>query len=385
MLNEPILIVGTGALATLFAARLAERGHDITMLGTWRGGTGSARLATAHASRIQRAAHVPSASASRATRGRCRGAKYAFVLVKSWQTERAAHQLAECLAQDGLALTLQNGLGNDDILSRALGRARVALGVTTTGATLLGPGLVRPGGEGVISLEAHPAAGNAGDRSKRGGLPGRSGGGRAFARLGQTGGQRGHQSADRITANTQWRIVESSLGACHHEGPCQRDRRGGLRPAGMPAVHGIPLRRQSRWHARPPPIILPCSRMYAAAHRPRSMPFAVRSRVQAKRHGVPTPVNRVCWQLCRPWQPEVRLRFHGKIRPFILLEEQEHAADFYSAVAFRIAAVITTCIRAGKSHAGAPRIYGSGPSMISRRCLSSSAFWFLETPPCPHA
>ncbi len=38
MNNEPILIVGTGALATLFAVRLAEQGHDITMLGTWDAG-----------------------------------------------------------------------------------------------------------------------------------------------------------------------------------------------------------------------------------------------------------------------------------------------------------------------------------------------------------
>jgi 2-dehydropantoate 2-reductase len=87
------------------------------------------------------------------------GAKYAFVLVKSWQTERAAHQLAECLAEEGLAVTLQNGLGNNDILSRSLGRERVALGVTTTGATLLSPGLVRAGGGGVVSLEAHPSVG----------------------------------------------------------------------------------------------------------------------------------------------------------------------------------------------------------------------------------
>jgi 2-dehydropantoate 2-reductase len=33
----------------------------------------------------------------------------------------------------------------------------VALGSTTTGATLLGPGLVREGGEGVISMELHQA------------------------------------------------------------------------------------------------------------------------------------------------------------------------------------------------------------------------------------
>jgi 2-dehydropantoate 2-reductase len=155
MNNEPILIVGTGALATLFAARLAERGHDITMLGTWDAGLDAltregARLADA--SGRERTFRVRVTRDPRAARG----SKYAFVLVKSWQTERAAQQLAECLAGDGLAVTLQNGLGNDDILSHALGRERVALGVTTTGATLLGPGLVRAGGEGIISLEAHP-------------------------------------------------------------------------------------------------------------------------------------------------------------------------------------------------------------------------------------
>jgi 2-dehydropantoate 2-reductase len=89
----------------------------------------------------------------------CRGARYALVLVKSWQTERAARQLADCLAEDGLAVTLQNGMGNREHLAGTLGLPRVALGVTTTGATLLGPGLARAGGEGVISVEAHPRLG----------------------------------------------------------------------------------------------------------------------------------------------------------------------------------------------------------------------------------
>ena len=158
MNNEPILIVGTGALATLFAVRLAEHGHDITMLGTWDAGLDAltrdgARLADADGR--ERAFRV------RVTRDpeAARGSKYVFVLVKSWQTERAARQLADCLADDGLAITLQNGLGNDEILAKSLGRERVALGVTTTGATLLGPGLVRAGGEGVVSLEAHPRVG----------------------------------------------------------------------------------------------------------------------------------------------------------------------------------------------------------------------------------
>ena len=158
MNTEPILIVGTGALATLFAARLSAQGHDVTMLGTWEAGLDAL---TRDGARLVDSAGHALAFRVRVTRDpkRVTGARYAFVLVKAWQTERAAHQLAECLADDGLAVTLQNGLGNDDILAKSLGRERVALGVTTTGATLLGPGLARAGGEGVVSLEAHPRIG----------------------------------------------------------------------------------------------------------------------------------------------------------------------------------------------------------------------------------
>ena len=78
----------------------------------------------------------------------CQPAVYALVLVKSWQTARAAEQLAGCLAPEGVALTLQNGIGNLEVLRGVLGPERAALGVTTTGATLLGPGYVRVGGTG---------------------------------------------------------------------------------------------------------------------------------------------------------------------------------------------------------------------------------------------
>ncbi len=158
MNNEPILIVGTGALATLFAARLAAQGHDITMLGTWDAGLDALRREGA---RLVDAGGRERVYPVRVTRdpAAARGATLALVLVKAWQTDRAAHQLADCLAADGLAVTLQNGLGNDDILAESIGRERVALGVSTTGATLLGPGLVRAGGEGTISVEAHPRLG----------------------------------------------------------------------------------------------------------------------------------------------------------------------------------------------------------------------------------
>jgi len=155
-MKQDILLVGTGALATLFAARFSEAGHSVHMLGTWKNGL---RALQQEGARILDASGNEHAYKVHATDDprEMEGAQHALVLVKSWQTERAARQLKDCLAEDGLALTLQNGLGNRETLARELGTARVALGVTTGGATLLGPGLVKAGGEGVISIEQNQA------------------------------------------------------------------------------------------------------------------------------------------------------------------------------------------------------------------------------------
>ena len=164
-MNDNILIVGTGALATLFAARLAKVGHRVTMLGTWMDGIDAlnrdgARLVEASGEEESFPVHATDDPRE------CQGAKHGIVLVKAWQTERVARQLKECLADDGLALTLQNGLGNRETLIQSLGLGRVALGITTTGATLLGPGLVKVGGEGVISVEQNQVLGGVLSESK---------------------------------------------------------------------------------------------------------------------------------------------------------------------------------------------------------------------------
>lgn len=80
----------------------------------------------------------------------------ALVLVKSPQTESAADDIARILAPDGLAITLQNGLGNQGQLARALGTERASLGVTTLGAALDGPGRLRLGGDGSTFFATRP-------------------------------------------------------------------------------------------------------------------------------------------------------------------------------------------------------------------------------------
>jgi 2-dehydropantoate 2-reductase len=141
-------------MACLFAARLAAAGVRVTMLGTWAEGLKALQthgVCVVGADSQERAYPVEAV----ADPADCERFRFALVLVKSWQTERAAHQLAGCLSPEGLALTLQNGLGNRERLVQRLGGGHVALGVTTLGATLVGPGRVRPGGEGVLSLGAH--------------------------------------------------------------------------------------------------------------------------------------------------------------------------------------------------------------------------------------
>jgi 2-dehydropantoate 2-reductase len=149
---KKILVLGTGALGTLFAARLAAAGAQVAVLGTWPEALEALRRRGA-----QVEGETPRPVLASADPAACAPADLALVLVKSWQTERAARQLAECLSPDGLAVSLQNGLGNDTLLARTLGPRRVSAGVTTLGAALSAPGLARFAGAGPTWLEARPS------------------------------------------------------------------------------------------------------------------------------------------------------------------------------------------------------------------------------------
>ena len=149
--TSPVLILGTGAMASLFAAYLAASGAKVRMLGTWLESIEALNKDGVRLIGMDGLEHSYPVEATDDPLD-CVGSRFAIVLVKSIQTKRVAQQLSVCLAEDGLALTLQNGLGNDATLAEVLGTERIASGVTTLGATLIEPGLVRYGGKGVISL-----------------------------------------------------------------------------------------------------------------------------------------------------------------------------------------------------------------------------------------
>lgn len=141
-------------MASLFAALLSAGGVQVKMLATWDESIKVlSELGVTFIDQDGNEKRYPVTVTSNPEE--CSSTQFAIVLVKSYQTEEAAKRLRECLAADGFALTLQNGLGNQEILAQYLGEERVMLGVTTMGATLMGPGVVRMGGKGGISIGEH--------------------------------------------------------------------------------------------------------------------------------------------------------------------------------------------------------------------------------------
>jgi 2-dehydropantoate 2-reductase len=71
-----------------------------------------------------------------------------IVFVKSTATEQAVVQFKDFAGPRAIVVTLQNGLGNEAIIVRHFGAERTAAGVTSQGATFLGPGHIRHAGKG---------------------------------------------------------------------------------------------------------------------------------------------------------------------------------------------------------------------------------------------
>jgi 2-dehydropantoate 2-reductase len=72
----------------------------------------------------------------------------AVICVKANETKKAAEDIAPLIGPNAYVLTLQNGLGNVEILQEIFGKDRTLGGVTAEGATLLGDGHVRHAGQG---------------------------------------------------------------------------------------------------------------------------------------------------------------------------------------------------------------------------------------------
>jgi 2-dehydropantoate 2-reductase len=141
-----ITIIGAGAMGSLFGSLLARSGENVFLIDIWQEhvntinskGLGVEFDGKTRLVNIQASTNIQDAPQS----------DLVIIFVKSTQTEQAAAQAVECMNDKGMVLTLQNGMGNADIISQLVDPDKVIAGTTSHGATILGPGLIRHAGIG---------------------------------------------------------------------------------------------------------------------------------------------------------------------------------------------------------------------------------------------
>lgn len=155
-----IVVIGAGAMGGLIGTRLAVTGHHVTLYDTWDEHVAaierSGILITEYDDSILRF-RIPATTTPPALDA----VDLVLVFVKSYHTASALRPFAARLPADTFVLSLQNGLGNLDLIRAALpGHERIILGTTAHGAALLGPGRLRHTGKGATMIGDPAQPGN---------------------------------------------------------------------------------------------------------------------------------------------------------------------------------------------------------------------------------
>jgi 2-dehydropantoate 2-reductase len=140
------VIMGAGAMGSLFGALLTLSGEDVCLVDIWKEHIDTIRsrgLTLEEKGRAEKI-HV-NATGEVASVGK---AEIVLFFVKTYQTERAVSDALVLEKENTVFLTLQNGLGGEEAICKQVDRRKMIMGVTGQGATLLGPGHIRHAGWG---------------------------------------------------------------------------------------------------------------------------------------------------------------------------------------------------------------------------------------------
>lgn len=141
-----IVIVGPGAMGGLLAGFLTKSKEEIWFLDknkeraelTSRGGFLIEGLSGSWSVKIKSTANPEEIGV----------ADLVIICVKAYHTKEAVLHAKPMVGDDTMVLTLQNGIGNVEIISEVVGAEKVIGGVTNHGATLLEAGHIKHAGRG---------------------------------------------------------------------------------------------------------------------------------------------------------------------------------------------------------------------------------------------
>ena len=171
-LQPSIAVIGTGALACLFGARLSLVA-DVTLVGSWQAQINAINqngLAVRELSGKEQRFQVKALSYPFDEQLE---ADFALVLVKSYQTAEASLRVRDCIKPNGVTLSLQNGMGNQEKLLATLPFHMVSSGSTMQGANI-DPnklGVVTHAGNGTTIIDDKPFLAEFKELLKTAGLP----------------------------------------------------------------------------------------------------------------------------------------------------------------------------------------------------------------------
>jgi len=144
------VIMGAGAMGSLLGGLLTLSGEEVWMVDIWKehidalrsNGLSIEDQGETQTVRVNATGEVTSVGK----------ADLVLFFVKTYHTAKAVSDSLALQKENTIFLTLQNGLGNEDVICQQINRKKVMLGVTNHGATLLGPGSIRHAGRGMTYL-----------------------------------------------------------------------------------------------------------------------------------------------------------------------------------------------------------------------------------------
>lgn len=141
-----VVIVGAGAMGSLFGFLLRVAGKDVWLLDNHPGLTEQVRK---HGLRVEGISGDHRLAIPITTRvDDIAWGDLIIIFVKAYDTAQAIVDARPLMQEHSLVLTLQNGIGNVEAITRAIGAEKVIAGTTAHGATVLGPGHIRHAGKG---------------------------------------------------------------------------------------------------------------------------------------------------------------------------------------------------------------------------------------------
>jgi len=145
-----IVIMGAGAMGSLFGGLLTRGGENVWLLGNKKDQTDmihSDGLAFEEKGKLQ---IIPMKATSDVTS--VGSVDLVIFFVKTYDMEKTVSDALVLEREETIFLTLQNGLGNEETICKKIDRKKVLLGVTGHGATQLGPGHIRHAGWGKTTI-----------------------------------------------------------------------------------------------------------------------------------------------------------------------------------------------------------------------------------------